>query len=119
MRDLDLRGLPAALIKFLDDNRALKIHEPQIDGERSPRTAYMNPLATEAGRQPAFTLQVTDFSTGDQQSVVLTSDEALQILAINQKPEAFDVCVDIIVEAKVQGRTVRRTTLPPEKIRRD
>lgn len=120
MKDIDLRGIPAPLVKFLEDNKSIKAHEPN-DGlaTRSSRTAYMNPLAKTPGREPAFVLEITDFSNGETKKLYLNVDEATQIYSIRGTELCFDVCCDIMAEAALQGRRAKTTYLPPEKIRRD
>ena len=116
MEDIDTDGLPKTLVSFVYDNRSLRAHEPCTVG-RSPRTAYLNVIAKEIGRPPIFILQVTNFVTGVQESLATTFDEAEQILLVAEKTNAFSSCVDVLEEARRQRRPIRKTQLPPEKLR--
>lgn len=117
MEDIDTSGLTARLVDFLRENKSLRVHEPSRQG-KSPRTAYLNAIAKERGRAPIFILQISNFVTGLQESAAVTNDEAEQILMTAEKTNSFTACQSVLEDAVRQGRTIRRTQLPPEKLRK-
>ena len=107
MSEIRLDGVPSCLVEFLRKNETLRLFAPLP----AQVTAYMNPLATRPGTEPAFTLQIADFDTGVAKKIFLTLQEAEEL----ETGRSFSRAADILAEAMAQGRRVWSNDLPERK----
>lgn len=104
MEQINLAGVPARLVEFLRINETLRIYAPLP----AQVTVYVNPLANIADTEPAFTMQVADFTARRAEKVFLTFDEADELVG----GAGYERAADILAAAKAQGRRVWAKELP-------